>query len=92
MESGLNTAGSQLPIFQRMRLQPGSTNTTFWLSGCNFRGSLLDSAVCGPMPATDRAERREIARWRAKVWMVRRRLRCQVLTWRLSPSRLSRHR
>jgi hypothetical protein len=41
MESGLNTAGSQLPIFPRMRLQPGSTNTTFWLSGCNFRGSLL---------------------------------------------------
>jgi hypothetical protein len=36
MESGLNTAGSQLPIFQRMRLQPGSTNSTFWLSGCDF--------------------------------------------------------
>ena len=39
METGINSAGSNLPFFQCMHVQPGSTdNTFFWLGGCDFRG------------------------------------------------------
>ena len=83
METGLNTGASNLPFFQCMHVQPGSTDNTFyWLGGCDFRGLEMTTlhGACVPKafqldPAVftrasnDRAAwEAEVARWRAAVW------------------------
>jgi hypothetical protein len=83
METGINTAGANLPIFQCMRVLPGSTgNTFYWLGACNFRGLEMTSlhGACVPKqfqldPAVwthasnDRAAwEAEVARWQAEIW------------------------
>jgi hypothetical protein len=83
MESGVNTAGSNLAFFQCLRLLPGSSgNTFFWLGGCNFRGLEMTQLHGACVPAqfklnpavftrasNSRADwNAHVARWQAQVW------------------------
>jgi hypothetical protein len=83
METGINSSGSNLPFFQCMRVQPGSTgNTFFWLGGCDFRGYemtklhgacvparfKLDPAVWTHASNSRAAWDGHVARWKTEVW------------------------
>jgi hypothetical protein len=83
METGVNTAASNLPFFQCLRLQPGSTgNTFYWLGGCNFRGLemtrlhgacvparfKLDPKVWTKASNSRSAWQAAVARWQNQVW------------------------
>jgi hypothetical protein len=83
METGVNTAASNLVFFQCLRLLPGSTgNTFYWLGGCSFRGLemtklhgacvparfKLDPKVWTKASNSRSAWQAEVARWQKQVW------------------------